>query len=85
MFGITKATSLCLWPSASVCSHLVEATACCSGSRGCLALPSTAPRAQRLGQDGYSLAPALDLAAGSPVAPEMSWAPDLTGWDYLYQ
>lgn len=50
----------------------------------CPAMPPTLPRAQRRGQDGCSLAPALDLAARSQVASEMSWAPDLSGWDYLY-
>lgn len=42
-------------------------------------------RAQRPGQDGCTLVPVSDSAAGSQVASEMSWASDLTGWDCLYQ
>ena len=50
-------------------------------------LPSPAPhlpKGTEMGQDGCSLVPASDLAAGSQVASELSWAPDVTGGDYLY-
>lgn len=50
-------------------------------------LPSPAPhlpKGTEMGQDGCSLAPASDLAAGSQVASELSWAPDVTSGDYLY-
>lgn len=50
------------------------------------ALPSpapTSPRAQRWGRVNAAR-PASALAAGSQVASELSWAPDVTGGDYLY-